>query len=216
MHLDARQAADIAARIAALESHTGVQAITAIVTRTDRYPETRWKAFALGVSLAALAVALHDLLRPGWMTPLASLGDLLLVLGTGITSALVANFIPACGRRFVRDNRAEAAVRQYAEGLFLERELFATPGRTAVLVLLGRFERIVVVHADTGFAGRITAAEWASVVQAMQGPLRAGFQAKAILAGLDTLEGLLVERGFTARGAVTNTLPDRPIEERGA
>jgi len=216
MHLISTEADAIAARIAAVEARTGVQIVTAVVGRAARYPEARWKAFALGVSVAALIVVTLAFLRPGWDAAAATFGGMVAVLSIGITCALVATFVERFERLFVRHNRAEVEVRQYAEGLFLSRGLFATPHRTAVLVVVSLLERVVVVHADRGYDDRISATEWESVVASMTALLRSGRQAAALEAGLVALEHLLVRKGFVAAGASQNVLPDRPIEERGA
>jgi hypothetical protein len=63
MHLTTPEANAIAARIAATEARTGVQVVTTVVGRAARYPEARWKAFALGVSVAALIVGATGILR---------------------------------------------------------------------------------------------------------------------------------------------------------
>jgi len=46
----------IEARVAHVEARTGAQVVTAIVDRSDAYPELVWKAFALGIAVAALLV----------------------------------------------------------------------------------------------------------------------------------------------------------------
>ena len=45
-------------------SFVGVEVVTMVVGKADVYPETVWKAFALGASIACLAVTIGDLLRP--------------------------------------------------------------------------------------------------------------------------------------------------------
>ena len=50
--------AAIEARIRAFESRTGVEAV--VVDRSDRYHGLRWRAFAVGASLAALGVVVAD------------------------------------------------------------------------------------------------------------------------------------------------------------
>lgn len=216
MHLTNAEANAIAARIAAIETRTGVQVVAAVVGRAARYPEARWKAFALGVSIAALIAVALGFLRPDWSAARAPIGSIVAILAVGITCALVATFVERCGRAFVRHNRAEAEVRQYAEGLFLAQGLFATPARTAVLVVVSLLERVVVVHADRGFEARIASSEWESVVAPMIAVLRSGQRAAAVQAGLTALEQLLVRSGFVATGPGENVLPDRPFEERGA
>jgi uncharacterized membrane protein len=54
-------------RIASVEARTGVQIVAAVMARSDGYPEVVWKAFALGVALAALAVAVLEAARPDRM-----------------------------------------------------------------------------------------------------------------------------------------------------
>ena len=58
--------AAIEARIRAFETRTGVEAVAALVERSDRYHGLRWRAFAAGASLAALGTVVADLLRPDW------------------------------------------------------------------------------------------------------------------------------------------------------
>jgi uncharacterized membrane protein len=216
MFLSAIEADSIATRIADVEARTGVQVVVAVVGRAARYPEARWKAFALGVSAGGLIIGCMGFLRPEWTMVGSALGDVVAVLATGIANALVATYLRSYQRVFVRDNRAAVEVRQYAEGLFLARELFATPARTAVLIVVGLFERTVVVHADRGFADRVATSEWEAVVAPMTAALRSRDRAGAVQAGLAALQSLLVHRGFVSAGAGAGGLPDRPIEERGA
>jgi len=86
-------------------------------------------------------------------------------------------------------------VRQRAEVVFLARELFATPGRDAILVLVSRFERRVVVVPDVAWAGRVSTAEWGAVVERMT-PLLAGDRiVEAFGAGFDAIGALVEARG---------------------
>jgi putative membrane protein len=216
MFLSPAEADVIAARIAYIETRTGVQVVVAVVGRAARYPEARWKAFALGVSIAALVVGGVVIARPDWSAAGSALGGIVWVLAAGIANALIATWVRRYERIFVRHNRASVEVRQYAEGLFLARELFATPTRTAVLIVVSLLERVVTIHADRGYADRIAAAEWEGVIAPMTAALRSGDRAGAVEAGLDSLELLLVRSGFVATGATANALPDQPLEERGA
>ena len=213
MHLTAEQSRTVEQRIAAIEARTGVQVVVALIGRCDAYPEIRWKAFALAAALASLAVVGIDLLEPGWNP--GSVVAAVAILAAGAANALLAQFVPAWGRRFVRDNRAEAEARDYARSLFLERGLHATRERTAVLVMIGLYERVVVVHPDEGLAARIGEDGWRDVVGAVTPRLAAGDRPGAIDAGLRAL-GDLLERAGTAVPAGGGALPDRPIQERGA
>ena len=216
MFLSSAESSTIATRIADVEASTGVQVVVAVVGCAARYPEARWKSFALGVSLSALIIGGLGIVRPEWSMAASAFEGVIAVLAAGIANAFVATYLHSYQRVFVRHNRAAAEVRQYAEGLFLAHELFATPARTAVLIVVSRFERVVVVHADRGFTDRIAVTEWEGVVAPMTVALRSDELVDAVQAGLAALHSLLVRRGFDATGARAGDLPDRPLEERGA
>ena len=208
--------AAVEARIRAFEARTGVDAVAAVVERSDRYHGLRWRAFAAGASLAALASVAADLLRPDWTGAHASLATAVTILTVGLACALLATLSRRFERLFLQRERAEGEARQRAKALFLERELFATPDRTAVLLFASRYERVAVVVGDRGYDGRVSDAEWQRVVVAMTGRFRDGDAAAAFSAGLDALERLLAEKGFRrGEGSTGNVLPDRPLEPDG-
>ena len=217
MLLSEAEAASIDARIARLEMRLGVQVVAAVIGRSDDYPETVWKAFALGAALAGLVVALLDALRPDWMRAGGALAYVLPVIGVAAASALCAVFVPAYARLFLGGFRAEAEVRQRAQALFLERQLFRTRTRNGILVLASVFERRVEVVADIGFDGRVTRADWQTVIDAMTAYLPSVRAAEAIGRGLDRLESLLIALHIApAGGPAADELPNRPIVQGDA
>jgi putative membrane protein len=204
--------AAIEARIRAFETRTGAEAVAAVVDRSDHYHGLRWRAFALGIALAALAVIVAELMRPDWIHAHAVLFAVASVLIGGLACALLATAWPAFERLFLQRVRAEAETLQRAKTLFLARELFATPSRNGVLLFASRFERAAVIYGDRGYEGRVSPDEWQRVVDAMTAPFRQGDTRGAFTAGLDALEALLVAKGFRGDGKVRNALPDRPFE----
>ena len=210
MHLTPSESQAIAARVKAFEAEVGVEVVTLVVGKADTYPETVWKAFALGAAIAALAVAAGDLMRPDWVTSAAALWASLAILGAGAVAATACVYVPAVTRLFLRETRASLEVSQYAKVQFLERGLTATANRTAVLVMVSLLERRVVVLADRGLDGRVSAAEWDAVIAAMTGLLRTRRVGDAVQAGLDGIAALLRGKGI-ARGA-GNAFGDAPIE----
>jgi len=90
MYLSRAETETIDAAIARVEGRTGVQVVTAIVSKADAYAELPWMAFALGVSLAALVSVLVDRVRPDWITAHVALLSTVTVLAAGAASALVA------------------------------------------------------------------------------------------------------------------------------
>ena len=205
------EAAGIERRIADVEARTGVQLVAAVVPRADAYPEIPWRAFALGASIAAFIAVVLDVGRPDWLSAKALLVQALAILAGGAIAGVASLWLPRFARWFVGDARATVEVRQCAESLFLSRELFATPRRDAVLVLVSEFERRVVIVPDVYCRGRVTAQEWETVVAAMTPKLRAHRTGDAFLAGLDAIDALLAGKGFapaegTARNALADTL----------
>lgn len=210
--LSPSDAAAIEACLCAVETRTGAQVVVALVERTDRFHGLRWRAFALATAIAALAVVLADVLRPGWVTSNTPIVASVFIVGAGLACALLASYWPAFERLFLQHSRAHAAVNQRALALFLQRELFATPGRNAVLLLAARFERTLAVIGDTAYRGRVDEADWQRVVDAATTAMGEGNARVAIVAGLEQLESLLVAKGFVAHGMPSNDLPDAPVE----
>ena len=213
-YLNADETTSLDALIVRLESATGVQIVPAIVGRADSYAEVPWKAFALGASMAALVLVVSDLLHPQWVTASTAAMHALVTLGAGAVCALLASFVPPVARLLLHQRRVEVEVRQYAESLFLRRGLFATRGRTGLLVLVSLFERRIEIIADTGFDGRVSPSDWQDVVARMTPHLRESHPFDALRAALAAIDTLLAARSVRGTGG-DNELPNTAIEERG-
>ena len=214
MFLTAADSQAIEQRVHALERAIGIQVVTMVVGKCDVYPETVWKAFALGSSLAALVVAVGDVLHPEWMSSTTIISSIVSMLAIGALCALASVYIPGFARLFLRDTRATAEVFQYAKVQFLDRQMFATRERTAILVLVAMLERRVVILTDTGLRDAVTVAEWDAVIATMTERLRAGAACEALLAGLDAIGNLLSTKGVVRGDG--NAFVDAPIEASDA
>jgi putative membrane protein len=213
--LDESESAALEQAIAALEAKTGTQLVTAVIGKADSYVELPWKAFALGTALAALVLVVADALAPRWTGADNALIFAVTILGVGAVSALLAVAAPPYARLFLRVTRRDLEVRHYAQAFFLRRELFATRGRTGMLLLVSLFERKVEILADVGLHARFDAADWRTVIDAMTPLLRERRCFGALRQGVGRIEALLLAKGMTAtRGG--NELPDRPVQETGA
>jgi putative membrane protein len=213
MFLSATDKQSITARVAALERATGVEVVTLVTAKSDTYPEAVWKAFALGASLTALVVAVGEVLHPEWVSTSAVLSAAVTILGVGAACALATVYVPAIARLFVRPSRAAVETLQLARARFLERGLFATRERTAVLLLVSLLERRVVIVADVGLDASVSREEWDAVIAEVTPRLRDGQVGPAVLAGLAAMETLLKGKGI-ARGS-GNAFADGPLEEAG-
>ena len=201
------------ARVARAEGRVAAQIVTAVVAKSDAYPELPWKAFALATALAALAVAVGAGLRPGWTALQDARVLVVVVLGAGLSAAALTVYVPRLARGLLSGVRAEGEVQQYAQALFLDRELFHTRARTGVLLLVSLFERRVVVLPDRGIPGDIGEADWQAVVRAMTPGLAAGRVADALIEGVARVEALLAAHGMARPAPGGEELPD-VIEER--
>jgi putative membrane protein len=216
MFLTPAEAASVEACVARLEARTGAQIVTSVVGKSDTYAELPWTAFALGASLAACGVVATDAWQPDWVTSQTALVHAVLILGVGAAAALLTVFLPPVGRLFLRASRRDVEVRQYAESLFLRRELFRTASRTGVLVLISLFERRIEILPDVGLRPHVREEEWHAVIVRMVAALERGRPAHALLEGLAAIESLLVAKGMATNEPGTNELPNQTIEEVGA
>lgn len=202
--------------IAEAEKRTKTQIVLAVIKRSDNYAELPWKAFALGASIAGLLVFILDLLLYYWTSHTMVLIAVAVTLAAGAVFALLAVFIPEFARLFLSTNRAEVEVRQYAESLFLSRELFATSKRTGILLLVSLFERQVVILPDKGLSNRLTVDAMQDIIARMITPLAQNEISRALEDGLELLAQIMESStpgGPAGKGE--NELSDEIIEEKG-
>lgn len=198
-----------------LEQRTGVEVMAAVVGKCDSYPEIPWKAFALGAALGALGLLIRLAVHPTWLIFSDILVHTAVILGIGAGTALLTSFWLTFGRVFLDPHRANQEVRQYAQAMFLERELFKTPQRYAILLLVGLFERQVVILPDSGIEGRLPHSAFKNIVRAVTVRLRQGEHYQALADGLEALEDALKAAGFKAGDAQPDLIKDEFIEEKG-
>ncbi len=203
-------------RVKETEKRTGAQIVLAVVQRSDAYTEIPWIAFALGASMAGLWVCLRIALSSGWFSQIENLISVGAILGTGAVFALLTVLIPAFARVFLLRHRAETEVRQYAESLFLRRELFATTERTGILLLVSLFERRIVLLPDKGIESRVSENAMKEVIGEMIQLLKRNHLSDALETGLEHLSQCLTSSTFTPSiGSRKDELPDQIIEEKG-
>lgn len=178
-------------RIAEAEKKTRAQIVLATARRCDNYSEIPWKAFAFGASVVALIVFLADLLFPVWETSTLTLLSIVAILAAGIIPALLTVTCERFARLFLLRSRKHQETLQYAESLFLSRELFVTEGRRGILILISRFEKQVVILRDSGVRERLSTDVIKTIISKMTLALKEKEFRKAFETGLDELIVLL-------------------------
>lgn len=197
------------------EARSGAQTVAAVIGKADDYPDIPWKAFALGAALAALAVVADEFIRPDWASIHTPVRDVALILAAGAVCTLLAALIPGFARLFLSRERAATEVRQYAQGLFLQREMFRTAERVGILVMVCRFEHKIMILPDIGISRHISSQELDGVIAGMAPHLKAGDTVAAFRTGFDALAVLMEQKGLRPqRGA--NELADGAVVERGS
>lgn len=200
-------------RVTGIEKKCDAQIVLALAKRCDSYAEIPWKGFAAGAALAALAAVLLDAIVP-WTASWSVVKAVVLTLGAGAAFALLSISFPPLGRLLLDSHRADTEARQYAESLFLNRRLYATHKKTGLLLLIGLFERRVVIIPDIGLEQCINAELMKDAIAAMKPELAGRRIAAAFDKGLRILEGGLYTRPPDPAGG--NELSDGVIEEEGA
>jgi len=203
------------ARIRQLEKDTGVEVVAAVVGKCDNYPEIPWKAFASGVAFSSLALLLQAMLRPDWMSSYGALVHTVIVLGVGATMVLLTAAWSGWARCFLDRTRAASEMRQYAQSLFLEHDVFATRGRTGLVLLVGLFERQVVILTDSGLDARLPSEGLQPVIAAMTADLKRGDRFRALNQGLSILEKSLRRAGFEPAADETDQISEALIQRKG-
>ena len=200
-------------RIAEAENLTKTQIVLATVKRCDSYMEIPWKAFAFGTSVTALAAFLLNILLPVWQSNLVMLYSIVAILAAGAFIALLTVKFHGIARFFLSRTHAGTETRQYAESLFLEKELFATGDRTGILLLICQFERQVVILPDKGLHDRLSRDAMKNIIALMSQPLARKEMRLAFETGLESLINIL-EPSATA-AVVLDELSNKIIERKG-
>jgi len=198
--------------IADVEKKTSTQIVLAVIQRSDVYAEIPWKAFALGASIAGLFVLIWQLLTYGWDPTITGLVAVVGTLGGGAILALLTLIWPQFARQFLSEERSEVEVHQYAESMFLSREVFGTSNRIGMLILVSLFERKVVIVPDKGLRERFEPDKVYSIINEMTPFLKRGEIKEAFKAGLEKISENL---GSIKLEPGENELPDDIIEEKG-
>jgi putative membrane protein len=199
--------------VSEIEKRTNAQVVMAYVKRSDSYAELPWKAFAMGASVAGLLVVILSLFLTCWISLSTVFIALVATLLTGVIMALIAVFVPLFAKIFLSAHRAEEEVKQYAESLFLKKELFATVNRNGILILISLFERKVIILPDKGISNRLTEADMHKVIEQMGPSLRHNKVKRAFEEALEQLS-LILDAGISS-GNYENDLPNDIIEEKG-
>jgi putative membrane protein len=200
--LSEADAREVEAAVSRVESESAAEVVVAVLPRSHDYWQGRM-ILTIGWSLAAAFAFLY--FEP-WREPAWAL---LVELIVGALAFALSGF-PALRRRLVSQAAAGRAVSARAFQLFAERGLYATRGRTALLIFVSELERRVVLLGDHGIDSELGQRGWDEQVQLLLGHIRAGNAKAGLLAVLEQLRPHLARVAPRAADDV-NELPDAVV-----
>jgi putative membrane protein len=200
-------------RVAETEKLTNSQIVLATVRRSDSYAEIPWKAFTLCASLAGLLVFALDLILFGWMQDVIVLVSVVTTLAIAAFAVLLTVLSQGFARLFLSGSRAEEEVRQYAESLFLSKEVFATSQRRGILLLISLFERKVIILPDKGLSDNLNRKELERIITLMKQPLIHNDISKAMDLAIGEFKRII--KPVSSGEGTSDELSNSIIEEKG-
>lgn len=198
------------ALVAEVEKEKNIQVVLAVVRRSDSYAEIQWKAFALGSVITGFLIFILHL----YFSNLNSILTLLsLPFFIGIIFMLISLIHPFA-RLFLSSHRVDLEVKQYAQSLFLSKDLFATEKRIGILMFISVFERKVFLLPDKGLQNQLPAEQLEEIINPMIVKLKNKNLYASFETGLKKLVSVLEANGnHPASATGKNELPDEIIRE---
>jgi putative membrane protein len=184
--------------------------VPVFMERSHDYPESIWRAVALGMLLSGMLVIFIDMLM-GWAEFFLLRSHIIYLtsmIGGGLIMAALNVYFPSLRRRLTAGAQLEEQVHARAERTFLEYEIFRTRQRTGILIFISLFERRVEIIGDKGISEKVSADEWEQIVAKMVPYLHQRENKDAIVTGIRLCRELLLKYGFAAGPGDTNELPD--------
>ncbi|MGC8916384.1 MAG: TPM domain-containing protein [Thermoanaerobaculum sp.] len=199
---------EVTEAVKAVERESAAEVVPVVVSAAGNYPQAPWRAASLGALGGAALVSLFLRMVDVWGLPLEFWVVAPPFLGAGL-GVLLTRTLPSVARLLLTPEEMATQVRERAEHAFLTEEVFATKGRTGMLILVALFERQVVVLGDRGIAARIPQERWQSIANHVAQGIRQGRPVQALVAGIRQCGQLLVEAGVTVQPGDTNELSDQ-------
>jgi len=197
----------IRAATVAAEARTAAELVVYVAERCDPHPEVGWKAALLGGASGALLGALAVWVFGGWGAP----DHLWILIGLqlGLAGGWLASRVERVARRLVDPEALHSRVAGRAAEAFVGEQVFATKGRTGVLIFVALFEHRVLVLADEGITAHVEGTAWDTISNELARGIREGTAGRAVVQAIDRCSDLLEECGVAGPDA-TNQLSDEP------
>lgn len=207
----------IRAAIGRAESRTSGEIVPVIVPMSDRYEVALWKGAALATIIALAAAMAFFHFYEGW--GLAWLhtgwGTAFVTLAAATLGGLTGAFVRPLKRFLAGADDMTRAVHRRAMKAFVDEEVFATRDRTGILIFISLLEHRIEVLGDAGINQKVSADEWADVVEHIRDGIRSGKLAAGLSEGIDMCGHLLEKSGVEMRADDTDELSNTVRIKKG-
>ncbi len=194
--------------VARAERTTSGEIVPYVVTRSDAYQETVWRAAAIVMGVVLLGIGLMPLVATIWM-PLGVSAVAAIAAGAGLVAGIIVAAIPSLQRHLAGQALLTARVSQRAAQAFIDEEVFNTRHRTGILIFLSLLERRVIVLGDAGINAVVQQDDWNTIASTIGKGIRDGRPAEGLVEGIAQCGTLLATRGFIPQPDDVNELPNR-------
>ncbi len=204
--LSSRAQEEIREAVQEAEKRTSSEVIPLCLPCSSEYQDALWKGAALGAIIAPTILYLLIHWSSSWIAN--DLWWLITGFVGSVSGASMVLFIPPLKRVLVGTSRMEKEVQKCAKQAFLEHEVFATKGRTGILIFLSLFERQTVILADSGIHKHVPQNEWDNVVHGMVDRIQHQEPGTAIREAIQKCADLLVKYSMNPSPTDQNELKD--------
>lgn len=197
----------IAEAVHAAERVTSGEIVPFVVGQSDSYETAEWRAGTIFGLLAFLAAALLPYATGEWArfdAPAVAAATLL----TGGGAMLAVRLIPAVKRLFAGSHLMTRRVEERAAEAFIGEEVFATEGRTGILIFLSMLERRVLIMGDAGIHSKVRQDDWHEIIALVVKAIRAGRPADGLVEAIRRCGNLLAAHGVARTAGDTDELSD--------
>lgn len=192
---------------AAAERQTAGELVVYVTERCDPHPEVAWKAALIGGFVGALCAVLTVWRFGGWGTP--DYAWIVVGMQLGLLVGWLVSRFGAAARWLIDGEALRSRVEGRAAEAFLEQQVFATRGRTGVLIFVALFEHQVLVLADEGINEKVDAAAWDDICEELALGIHSGTPTPALIHAVQRCADILIEHGVDGSDTL-NELGDEP------
>ena len=189
------------------EANSGGEIVPVLARQSSFYESAFWRAGFVFASLAGVVLSVLNfatdtlLLLPPYLW-------LLIVLMTGVLSALFVQLVPSFKRLFISRTVQEARVLDQAKDMFYDHGVSFTEQRTGILIYVSFFERRAVILADIGINELVPHGVWEDILHQLMQGIRQGQRAASLAKAITACGQLLEESGVQKAVEDGNELSD--------